>query len=50
MPQTPDGLELVPCDTCGELYTFFELAETIEEYLCERCASGIEEYDEDFHD
>lgn len=32
---------LVPCDTCGELFTFFELVETIEEYLCPYCASGI---------
>lgn len=33
---------LIECDHCGELFTFYELAETIEEeYLCEYCASRI---------
>lgn len=29
------------CDSCGEWYSWHELAETIEEYLCEDCASGM---------
>lgn len=47
---TNDGQTLVPCDQCGRLYTFFELAETIEEYLCEACASGIDPDDPDDDD
>lgn len=44
--------DLVQCDTCGRWFTFYELAETIEERLCEYCASGLNEemdweYDED---
>lgn len=35
--------ELFKCDTCGRLYSEFEFVETIEEMLCERCASGIED-------
>ena len=34
---------LMRCDHCGGYYSEFEFAETIEEHLCERCASGIEE-------
>lgn len=29
------------CDTCGCWFSWFEFAETIEEYLCEHCASGV---------
>lgn len=36
-----------PCDQCGQWTPFLEMAETIEEYLCEECASGIEEEHDD---
>lgn len=42
-----EGQKMVPCDQCGRYYTFYELAETIEEYLCEACASGIDPEDPD---
>jgi len=29
------------CDSCGREVSWAELVETIEEYLCENCASGI---------
>ena len=37
------------CDTCGRWFLFHEFVETIEEMLCESCASGIDpdEPDED---
>ena len=40
------------CDTCGRWFTFWEMAETIEEYLCEECASGIsdDDCDDDSYD
>jgi hypothetical protein len=37
-----DELPGAPCDTCGRWYAFCEMAETLEEYLCESCASGID--------
>lgn len=37
---------LVRCDQCGLECTEYEMAETIEEYLCEQCASGMN-YDGD---
>lgn len=48
MPRFPE----FRCDTCGRMFAEFELVETIEEYLCEECASGItdEEMDEDYLD
>lgn len=30
------------CDSCGRTFHEFEFVETIEEFLCERCASGID--------
>ena len=39
--------DLVQCDVCGGWYTIHELVETIEEYLCAKCASGIDEDDFD---
>jgi hypothetical protein len=33
--------DIVQCDSCGCDYFFHELVETIEEYLCEHCASGV---------
>lgn len=38
------------CDTCGQRKTEWEFVETIEEYLCESCASGLDEDDDEFHD
>jgi len=35
------------CDTCGNQYAEGEFAETIEEMLCQWCASGIDDYDDD---
>lgn len=45
-PPDPRG---TTCDTCGRWFTFFEFAETIEEYLCEECASGVsaDEHEDD---
>lgn len=37
------------CDSCGRMFYEFEFVETIEEFLCERCASGID-LDEEFDD
>jgi DNA-directed RNA polymerase subunit RPC12/RpoP len=37
------------CDQCGRTFHEFEFVETIEEMLCQYCASGIEE-DDDFDD
>lgn len=31
----------VRCDSCGSIVHWSQLVETIEEYLCEQCASGI---------
>ena len=44
---TPHNFPVVQCDQCGQWYTLYELAETIEEYLCEYCASGIGRADEE---
>ena len=33
--------QMLQCDSCGQYFTAFEMAETIEEMLCEYCASGI---------
>lgn len=43
---------LVPCDSCGRMFTEFEFVETIEEWLCAICASGIDPDDDEeaFHD
>lgn len=40
------------CDTCGRQFSEFEFVETIEEFLCEECASGIsaDDVDEEFED
>lgn len=40
----PDG---TVCDECGEYYAWAEFVETIEEFLCERCASGVEDEDDE---
>lgn len=45
-------ITMLTCDQCGGTFAECEFAETIEEFLCERCASGIEEddCDEGCHD
>lgn len=35
------------CDQCGRWFGWFDFVETIEEYLCEECASGITSDDND---
>lgn len=35
------------CDTCGRWFFWHEFVETIEEVLCEDCASGVSEDDHD---
>lgn len=42
----PPPLDGTLCDHCGRWFTWFEFAETIEEHLCEECASGIGDDDE----
>lgn len=43
--------ELAPqffiCDTCGRCLAECEFAETVEEFLCQWCASGIDEAEGD---
>jgi|TARA_Y100000310_G_scaffold334059_1_gene412911 site-specific DNA-methyltransferase (adenine-specific)/adenine-specific DNA-methyltransferase len=45
MPETTPKSDLTTCETCGRVYTWFELVETVEERLCAPCASGIEDED-----
>lgn len=40
-------LQYFKCDSCGGTFAEAEFVETIEEMLCERCASGIDEDDAD---
>lgn len=43
--------DLFKCDQCGGYFAEIEFAETIEEMLCEQCASGIDDdREDDFHD
>ena len=42
--------EYTTCETCGGTFTWYELAESIEERLCEYCASGIRSEESDEHD
>lgn len=44
MATTSDGAK---CDVCGEWCSWDEMVETIEEYLCDRCASGIDDEEDD---
>lgn len=34
------------CDQCGEWHPWCEFVETIEEYLCQWCASGLASEDD----
>lgn len=46
-----EALFFFKCETCGREFHEFEFVETIEEWLCERCASGIEDdVDDEFHE
>lgn len=40
-------MTLYVCEYCGGKFTEYEMAETIEEFLCDRCASGIDDSWED---
>jgi len=42
-----EPIAMIPCDECGRLFTEFEFVETIEEFLCERCASGHDPDEDD---
>lgn len=44
------GGEYLICDQCGELRHISEFVETIEEYLCEYCASGLPDDDHEYDD
>ena len=41
MPPNNANLPMFRCDECGEWYTQYGFAETVEGWLCEKCASGI---------
>lgn len=51
MPQ-PYQPPMFECDTCGRTFAECEFVETIEEFLCQWCASGIDEdeCDDDYDD
>lgn len=39
-----------PCDVCGRPTAAADCAETLEEWLCWECASGIEEEEDEYWD
>ena len=41
-----NGVLYLKCDDCGELLPESCFVETLEEYLCENCASGVNENDD----
>lgn len=46
-PRQPKTCEGTYCDSCGRWFAWCEFVETIEEHLCEECASGIYEDEPD---
>ncbi|MFO0919672.1 MAG: hypothetical protein U0872_15345 [Planctomycetaceae bacterium] len=42
-----EPIKMLACDSCGRLFTEFQFVETIEELLCEYCASGCDPDDSD---
>jgi protein-arginine kinase activator protein McsA len=47
-----ETIKMLTCDVCGRMFSGFSFVETIEEYLCENCASGYDpdESDDEFMD
>lgn len=42
-----EPIKMLACDECGRMFTEFEFVETIEELLCQYCASGYDPDDPD---